>query len=104
PPISDYPYDILTATFTGPSRQRRRSLTTLAPVASLVHEALSPVCADLLPLRVDVEDSYESYTEPNIDPDVQADIDACIAFANDIVAKGMNVIVEIGTIAEEEAE
>nr|GEV76882.1 retrotransposon protein, putative, unclassified [Tanacetum cinerariifolium] len=31
-------------------------------------------------------------------------IDACIAFANDIVAKGMNVIVEIGTIAEEEAE
>ncbi|GKG62493.1 hypothetical protein Tco_0634266, partial [Tanacetum coccineum] len=35
-------------------------------------------------LGVDVEDGYEPYTKPDIDPDVQADIDACIAFANDI--------------------
>ncbi|GKF87231.1 hypothetical protein Tco_0258108, partial [Tanacetum coccineum] len=55
-------------------------------------------------LGVDVEDSYEPYTELDIDPDVQADIDACIAFADDIAARGMDVRVEIGIMAEEEAE
>ncbi|GJT30969.1 hypothetical protein Tco_0911244 [Tanacetum coccineum] len=53
---------------------------------------------------VDVEDSYEPYTEPDIDPDVQVDIDACIAFSDDIVARGTDVRVEIGTAAKEEAE
>ncbi|GJZ13065.1 putative reverse transcriptase domain-containing protein [Tanacetum coccineum] len=55
-------------------------------------------------LRVDVEDSYELYTEPDIDPDVQADIDACIVFAGEITARGMDVRVEVRTAAEEEAE
>nr|GEW16685.1 putative reverse transcriptase domain-containing protein [Tanacetum cinerariifolium] len=53
---------------------------------------------------VDVEDSYEPYTEPNIDSDVQADIDACIAFVDDIAARGTDVRVEVGTAAEEETE
>ncbi|GJR02164.1 hypothetical protein Tco_0525148 [Tanacetum coccineum] len=55
-------------------------------------------------LGVDVEDSYEPYTELDIDPDIQADIDACIAFADDIAARGTNVKVKIETAAEEEAE
>ncbi|GKF01271.1 hypothetical protein Tco_0028194 [Tanacetum coccineum] len=55
-------------------------------------------------LGVDVEDSYEPYTKPDIDPDVQADIDACIAFADDIAVRGMDVRVEIGTAVKEEAE
>ncbi|GJY84746.1 hypothetical protein Tco_0498772 [Tanacetum coccineum] len=55
-------------------------------------------------LRVYVEDSYEPYTEPDIDLDVQADIDACIAFTNDIAARGTNARVKVGTMAEEEVE
>nr|GEU74787.1 putative reverse transcriptase domain-containing protein [Tanacetum cinerariifolium] len=55
-------------------------------------------------LGVDVEDSYESYTEADTNPDVQADIDACISFADDIAARGTDVRIEIGTVAKEEAE
>ncbi|GJX33797.1 hypothetical protein Tco_0245354 [Tanacetum coccineum] len=55
-------------------------------------------------LRVDFQDSYKPYTEPDIDPNVQTDIDACIAFADDIAARGTDVGVEDGTAAEEEAE
>ncbi|GJT90719.1 reverse transcriptase domain-containing protein [Tanacetum coccineum] len=55
-------------------------------------------------LGVDVEDSYEPYNEPDIDPDVQANINACIAFSDDIAARGTDVRVEIGTAAKEEAE
>ncbi|GJR74206.1 hypothetical protein Tco_0086571 [Tanacetum coccineum] len=55
-------------------------------------------------LGVDVEDSYEPYTEPNIDPDVQANIDASITFADDIATRGTDVRVRIGTAVKEEAE
>ncbi|GKF81957.1 hypothetical protein Tco_0243613, partial [Tanacetum coccineum] len=39
-------------------------------------------------LGVYVEDSYEPYTEPDVDFDIQADIDACIPFADDLRARG----------------
>ncbi|GJR86060.1 putative reverse transcriptase domain-containing protein, partial [Tanacetum coccineum] len=112
-PISDSLCDSSTTTSAGPSRKRHRSPTTSVPAASLVPGALSLVHADLLPPRkrireiglgVDLEDSYEPYTEPDIDPDVKENIDACIAFADDIAARGTDVRVEIGTMAEEEAE
>ncbi|GKD60913.1 hypothetical protein Tco_1298422, partial [Tanacetum coccineum] len=67
-------------------------------------EDFEPYVPREIGLGVDVEDSYEPYTELDIDPDVQADIDACIVFADDIAARGTNVRVEIGTAAEEEAE
>ncbi|GJS74179.1 putative reverse transcriptase domain-containing protein [Tanacetum coccineum] len=102
--ISDSPYDSPTTISAGPSRKRCRSLTASLPVASLVLRALSPVHADLLSPRVDVEDSYEPYTKPDSNPDVHVDIDACIEFADDIAARGTNVRVEVGTTAEEEAE
>ncbi|GJX20532.1 putative reverse transcriptase domain-containing protein [Tanacetum coccineum] len=112
-PISDSPCDSLTANSTGPSHKRRRSPTTLVPAASPILGALSHVRTDLLPPHkrirdsdsvIDFKDSYEPYTELDIDPDVQADIEACIAFADDIAARGTDVIVEIGTAAEDEAE
>ncbi|GJR81574.1 hypothetical protein Tco_0152359 [Tanacetum coccineum] len=123
-PISDSTCDSPTATYAGPSRKRCRSPTTSVPIASPILGALSLVHADLLPPRkrirdfnsmtdvedreiglgVDVEDSYEPYTESDIDSDVQADIDACIAFVDDIASKGTNVRVEVETMAEEEAE
>ncbi|GJU21970.1 hypothetical protein Tco_1155312 [Tanacetum coccineum] len=67
-------------------------------------EGFVPYVPKEIGLGVDVENSYEPYTEPDIDPDVQADIDACIAFAVDIADRGTNVRVEIGIVAEEEAE
>nr|GEX51791.1 hypothetical protein [Tanacetum cinerariifolium] len=39
-------------------------------------------------LAIDVGDSYEPYTKPDIDPDVKEDIDACIAFTDDIATRG----------------
>nr|GEY08179.1 reverse transcriptase domain-containing protein [Tanacetum cinerariifolium] len=55
-------------------------------------------------LRVDVEDSYEPYTEPNIDPDVQADINECFAYADAIRARGMDVRVMVETMVEDEVD
>ncbi|GJR23116.1 hypothetical protein Tco_0971643 [Tanacetum coccineum] len=133
--ISDSPCDSLTATYASPSRKRHRSPSSLVPIASPVHGALSLVRADLLSPRkrirdsdsvidlevsseegyvpyvpreiglgVDVEDSYEPYTEPDVNSDIQADINACVAFANDIAARETDVRVEDGIAAEEEAE
>nr|GEX18976.1 hypothetical protein [Tanacetum cinerariifolium]GEX27431.1 hypothetical protein [Tanacetum cinerariifolium] len=71
--ISNSLCDLPTATATSSSHKRQRSPTSSVPVVSLVREALSPVCADLLPPRkrirdfgsmTDIEDSYEPYTEP----------------------------------------
>ncbi|GKC93480.1 hypothetical protein Tco_1158922 [Tanacetum coccineum] len=55
-------------------------------------------------LRVDVEDIYEPYTDPNGDSDIQVDIDACIAFADDLRARGTDDRVVVETVAEEEVE
>nr|GEY16044.1 hypothetical protein [Tanacetum cinerariifolium] len=55
-------------------------------------------------LGVDFEDRYEPYTEPDIDSDIQADIDECIAYADAIRARGMDDRDVVETMAEEEAE
>ncbi|GJZ52773.1 hypothetical protein Tco_0607658 [Tanacetum coccineum] len=54
--------------------------------------------------HIDVKNSYKPYIEPDIDPDVQENIDACIVFANDIAARGTDVRVEMVTATEEEVE
>ncbi|GJR60586.1 putative reverse transcriptase domain-containing protein [Tanacetum coccineum] len=96
-PISDSLCDSPIATSVGPYRKRRRSPTTSVLVASPVPEALSFVHADLLPPCKRIRYS-------NSETDFEVDIDACTAFADDIAAKGMNVRVEDGTAAKEEAE
>nr|GEU74857.1 reverse transcriptase domain-containing protein [Tanacetum cinerariifolium] len=55
------PCDSLTAIFARPSRKRCRSLTTSVPVASLVHEALSPVHTNLFLPRKRIRD-FDSVT------------------------------------------
>nr|GEY08043.1 hypothetical protein [Tanacetum cinerariifolium] len=95
--ISNYPCDSLTVTFAGPSRKRRRSPTTLVPIASPVPRALSPVRADLLLPRKRIRYS-DSVT------DFEADIDACFAFTDDIEARGTNARIEVGTTTEEKVE
>nr|GEW24331.1 putative reverse transcriptase domain-containing protein [Tanacetum cinerariifolium] len=85
----------------------------LQVVVSPVRRALSLVRADLLPARkrikdfgfvTDVEDSYEPYIEPDVDFDIQADINACIAFADDLRARGTDVRDVVETAAEEEVD
>ncbi|GJX80282.1 hypothetical protein Tco_0328431 [Tanacetum coccineum] len=53
---------------------------------------------------VDVEDSDEPYTKPDIDPAIQADIVECFAYADAIRARGTNVRVVVETAAEKEVE
>ncbi|GKA63803.1 hypothetical protein Tco_0763409 [Tanacetum coccineum] len=55
-------------------------------------------------LGVDVEDSYKPYTEPDIDTDIQADIDECIAYVDAIRARGMDDRDVVETAAKEEVE
>ncbi|GJU51900.1 hypothetical protein Tco_1221455 [Tanacetum coccineum] len=115
----DSPDDSSTATFVRPSRKRCWSPTLSVPAVSPIHGALSLVRADLSPppkrirdsnsvtdievgLGLDSEDSYEPYTEPDIDSDIQADIDECIAYADAIRARGMDDRNVVETTAEEE--
>ncbi|GKG11726.1 hypothetical protein Tco_0345963, partial [Tanacetum coccineum] len=55
--LSDHSSLDLSSTSAGPSRKRCRSPTTSVPALSLVFEALSPVCADLIPSPKRVKDS-----------------------------------------------
>ncbi|GKE40138.1 hypothetical protein Tco_1463543, partial [Tanacetum coccineum] len=97
-PISDSFWDSPTAIFTGPSHKRCSSPTT-----SIHRRAMCRIYLEV-GLGVDVEDSYKPYTKPDVDSDIQADIDAYIAFADDIAARETDVRVEDETAAEEEAE
>ncbi|GKE82607.1 hypothetical protein Tco_1552607, partial [Tanacetum coccineum] len=101
--LSDHSFPNLPSTSEGPSRKRRRSPTTSIPALSPASGALSPVCADLIPSPKRVKDSgylvdvevdpretslrddvifgvsNEPHLEQDIDPEIQAEIDECIA-------------------------
>ncbi|GJW95552.1 putative reverse transcriptase domain-containing protein [Tanacetum coccineum] len=87
-----------------PSRKRIRDSDFVTDFEVSSEEGFMPHVPREIDLGVDVEDSYDPYTEPDIDPDVKANIDSCIAFADDIEARGTDVRVEDGNAAEEEAE
>ncbi|GJW36725.1 putative reverse transcriptase domain-containing protein [Tanacetum coccineum] len=87
-----------------PPRKRIRDSDFVTDFVVSSEEGYVPYVPREVGLGVDVEDNYEPYTEPDVDYDIQTDIDACIAFADDIAARGANVRVEDGTVAEEEAE
>nr|GEU68166.1 hypothetical protein [Tanacetum cinerariifolium] len=69
-----------------------------------LEENYEPYVARGSDLGVDVEESYEPYTEPDIDSNVQVDIDTCIAPADAIVVREMDVRVETRIEMEDEAE
>ncbi|GJZ61486.1 hypothetical protein Tco_0617623 [Tanacetum coccineum] len=85
-------------------RKRIRDSNSMTNFEVNSEEGFFPYVPREIGLGVDVEDNYEPYTEPDIDLDVQADVDACIAFVDDIEARGTDVRVEIRTAAEEEAK
>nr|GEW81733.1 reverse transcriptase domain-containing protein [Tanacetum cinerariifolium] len=105
--IQDSPFETLAVTSVGPSRKRCRSLTISVQIAIPISPALALVLADLLPPRkrirgfvsttdyeVSPEESYEPYTEPDIDFDVQAGIDAYVAVADAETTKEADVRVK----------
>ncbi|GKA19724.1 hypothetical protein Tco_0699639 [Tanacetum coccineum] len=86
-PLSNSLCDSLTATFAGPSRKRCRYSDSKTDFEVSSEEGYVPYVPREIGLGVKVKDSYEPYTEPNINLDVQADIHACIAFADEIAAR-----------------
>ncbi|GKE28600.1 hypothetical protein Tco_1443984, partial [Tanacetum coccineum] len=120
--LSDHSSSDLPSTSTGPSRKRHRSPMTYVPALPLVSGALSPVRADLIPspkrvkdsgyladvevdpreisLRDDaiVRDSDEPHLEQDIDPEIQAEIDECIAYANALRDRGIDAKVVVEAI------
>ncbi|GJR97942.1 hypothetical protein Tco_0270116 [Tanacetum coccineum] len=126
--LSDHSSPDLPSTSAGPSRKRRRSPTTSVPALSPVSGALSPVRADLIPSPKRVKDSGyladvevdpreislrddaivrvsdEPYLEQDIDPEIQAEIDECIAYADALRDRGIDARVVVEAVDRDKTE
>nr|GEZ63209.1 reverse transcriptase domain-containing protein [Tanacetum cinerariifolium] len=117
PVVPDDLVDPVKEDFPELSRKRCRSPSNSVSSVAPMPGALFPMRADLLPPRkrvrgfvsmidceASLEESYEPYTKLDIDFDIHADIDACIAAADAIAARETGVRVETKDKASEEAE
>ncbi|GJV51419.1 putative reverse transcriptase domain-containing protein [Tanacetum coccineum] len=126
--LSDHSSPDLPSTSVGPSRKRRRSPTTSVPAVSPVSGTLSPVRADLIPSPKRVKDSGyltdvevdpreinlrddaivrvsdEPHLEQDIDPEIQAEIDECIAYAYALRDRGVDARVVVEAVDRDETE
>ncbi|GJV95378.1 hypothetical protein Tco_1546955 [Tanacetum coccineum] len=126
--LSDHSSPDLPSTSAGPSRKRRRSPMTSVPALPPVSGALSPVRADLIPspkrvrdsgylanveanpretsLRDDVifRGSDEPHLEQDIDPEIQAEIDECIAYADALRDREIDARVVVEAVDREESK
>ncbi|GJX30496.1 hypothetical protein Tco_0238575 [Tanacetum coccineum] len=126
--LSDHSSLDLPSTSAGPSRKRRRSPMTSVPALSPVSGALSPVRADLIPSPKRVRDSGyladievdpretslrddaivrvsdEPHLEQDIDPEIQAEIDECFAYADALRDRGIDARVVVEAVDREESE
>nr|GEX06483.1 reverse transcriptase domain-containing protein [Tanacetum cinerariifolium] len=126
--LSDRSSPDLPNTFAGPSHKRRRSPMTSVLALPPISGALSPVCADLIPspkrvresgyladvevgpretsLRDDViaRGSDEPYLEQDIDPEIQAEIDGCFAYADALRDRGIDARVVVEAVDRDEIE
>ncbi|GJY04429.1 putative reverse transcriptase domain-containing protein [Tanacetum coccineum] len=127
-PLSNHSSLDLPSSSAGPSRKRRRSPVTSVPALSPVSGALSPVRADLIPSPKRVKDfgyladvevdpreislrddaivrvSDEPHLEQDTDPEIQAEIDECIAYAYALRDKGIDARVIVEAVDRDEAE
>ncbi|GKF84504.1 hypothetical protein Tco_0249402, partial [Tanacetum coccineum] len=127
-PLSDHSSPDLPSTSAGPSRKRRRSPMTYVPALPPVSEALSPFRVDLIPspkrvrdsgyladeevdpretsLRDDViiRGSDEPHLEQDIDPEIQAEINECFAYADALRDRGIDARVVVEAVDREESE
>ncbi|GJU26811.1 hypothetical protein Tco_1165432 [Tanacetum coccineum] len=102
--LSDHSSPDLPSTSAGPSRKRRRSPTTSVPALSPVSGALSPVRADLIPSPKRVKDSGYLADVEDIDPEIQAEIDECIAYADALRDRGIDARVVVEAVDRDETE
>ncbi|GJW90903.1 putative reverse transcriptase domain-containing protein [Tanacetum coccineum] len=127
-PLSDHSSPDLLSTSAGPSRKRRRSPMTSVPALSPVSGALSPVRADLIPSPKRVRDSGysadvevdpretslrddaivrvsdEPHLEQDSDPEIQAEIDECFAYADALRDRGIEARVVVEAIDRDETK
>nr|GEY62780.1 hypothetical protein [Tanacetum cinerariifolium] len=124
--LLDHSSPDLSSTSAGPSCKRRRSPMTSVPALPPVSGALSPVGADLIPspkrvrdfgyladvevgpketsLRDDViaRGSDEPQLEQDIDPEIQAEIDECFAYADALRDRGIDAKVVVEAVDRDE--
>nr|GEU97448.1 hypothetical protein [Tanacetum cinerariifolium] len=124
--LSDHSFPDLPSTSVGPSRKRRRSPMTSVPALPPVSRALSPVHADLIPspkrvrdfgyladvevgpretsLRDDViaRGSDEPHLKQDIDPEIQAEIDECFAYADALRDREIDARVVVEAVDRDE--
>ncbi|GJT63350.1 putative reverse transcriptase domain-containing protein [Tanacetum coccineum] len=127
-PLSDHSSPDLPSTSAGLSRKRRRSPMTSVPALSPVSGALSPVRADLIPSPKRVKDSGyladvevdhreislrddaivrvsdEPHLEQDSDPEIQAEIDECFAYADALRDRGIDARVVVEAVDRDETE
>ncbi|GKF04716.1 hypothetical protein Tco_0035384 [Tanacetum coccineum] len=126
--LSDHSSPDLPSTSARPSRKRRRSPTTSVPTLSPVFGALSPVRANLIPSPKRVKDSGylvdvevdpreislrddaiprvsdKPHLEQDIDPEIQAEIVECIAYANALRDRWIDARVVVEAVDQDETE
>ncbi|GKC10851.1 hypothetical protein Tco_1007633 [Tanacetum coccineum] len=126
--LSDHSSPDLPSTSAGPSRKRRRSPMTYVPALLPVFGALSPICANLIPSPKRVRDSGyladvevdhietslrddiiikgndEPHLKQDIDPEIQAEIDECFAYADALRDRGIDARVIVEAVDREENE
>ncbi|GJX36982.1 putative reverse transcriptase domain-containing protein [Tanacetum coccineum] len=124
--LSNHSSPDLPSTSAGPSRKRCRSPTTSVPALSPISGALSPVRADLIPSSKRVKDSGyladvevdpreislrddaivrvsdKPYLDQDIDPEIQAEIDECIAYADALRDSGIDARVVVEAVDRDE--
>ncbi|GJS49849.1 hypothetical protein Tco_0599970 [Tanacetum coccineum] len=125
-PLSDHSSPDLPSTFEGPSCKRRRSPMTSVPALSPVSRALSPIHADLIPSPKRVKDSGyltdvevdpkeislrddaivrvsdEPHLQQDTDPEIQAEIDECIAYTDALRDRGIDARVVVEAVDQDE--
>ncbi|GKD85747.1 hypothetical protein Tco_1356901, partial [Tanacetum coccineum] len=94
----------LPSTSAGPSCKRCRSPTTSVPALSPVSEALSSIRADLIPSPKKVKDFGYLADVEDIDPEIQAEIDECFAYAYALRGRGIDTRVVVEAIDQDETE
>ncbi|GJT46476.1 hypothetical protein Tco_0955191, partial [Tanacetum coccineum] len=89
-----------------PPHKRIRSSTSVTDLEVSSDESFESSVPSETGSRVDVDvgGSDEPYSENNIDPKVQSEIDECIAYADALRAGGIDARVVVKTVAREEVE
>ncbi|GJY44411.1 putative reverse transcriptase domain-containing protein [Tanacetum coccineum] len=87
-----------------PPPKRIRDSDSVIDLEVSLEDGYVPYIPREVGLGVDIDDSYEPYTEPDIDSDIQAHIDECIAYADAIRARRVDDRDVVETATEEEVE